>query len=68
MSNNVHGVQHRGGRFFCAYTWSSPTWNPIGWNFGDTYMNWYQSHNELHVGQCCNHTLYGWTSDNQTDG
>lgn len=68
MSNLQNGTAQRGGVYHCAFTWSEPYSNPIGWNFGDTWANVYQSHNDLHVGQCCTHTLYGWTSDNQTDG
>lgn len=68
MSNLQNGTPHRGEIYHCAFTWTTPNSNPIGWNFGDTYANIYQSNNDLHSGQCCTHTLYGWTSDNQTDG
>jgi hypothetical protein len=67
MWNNQEGGR-RGGVTHCAYTWSSPTWNPMGWNFGDTWANKYESFNELDSRNCCAHTLQGWTSDNQTDG
>jgi hypothetical protein len=65
MSNLHTGVPRRGGVYFCAVTWTT---NPIGWNFGDTFQNYYQSHNDLASSMCCSYYLYGWTSDNQTDG
>lgn len=56
----------RNGQYYCAYTWSEPTWNPIGHNYGTTTENW-TSVNHIRSDQPA-HTLYGWTSDNQTDG
>jgi hypothetical protein len=55
------------GTTFCTSTWSSPTWNPMGKNWGvtsGTYIPW----NQLDWGQLNPHTLVGWASTNQTDG
>lgn len=65
---NFRTGQMRGGTQYCAYTWSNPTWNPMGHNYGVTTQSDYKSLN--HYPNCCNstaHTLVGWTSDNQTD-
>ncbi|HEX2070437.1 MAG TPA: hypothetical protein VHF90_02175 [Thermoleophilaceae bacterium] len=56
----------RGGIIPCGRTWSSPTWNPMGHNYGVTtqpsYAVWIKN------GSAHGHTFTGWTSDNQTDG
>jgi hypothetical protein len=66
---NYRTNQRRGDVQYCGLTWSSPTWNPIGHNYGVTTAYDYKSWNVYP--SCCNstgHTLVGWTSDNQTDG
>lgn len=76
QSHNVDGcvfmynwrtLQYRGGAIYCGGTWSSPTWNPFGHNYGTTNQPDYQSWNLL-PGSEAPHTLVGWTSNNQTDG
>ena len=59
-------AQYRDGIVYTAATWSSPTWNPMGHNYGVTTYRGWRSYNVL-PGQYA-HTLVGWTSDNQTDG
>jgi hypothetical protein len=52
----------------CGSTWSTPTWNPMGWNYGDTYENDYLSY--IYLNEAAGsppHTLVGWTSDNQAE-
>lgn len=55
----------RGGTY-CNPTWSDPTWNPMGHNWGDTWDDYYPF-NGLPPGQPSGHTLVGWASNNQTD-
>lgn len=54
------------GGVHCAASWSSPTWNPIGHNFGNGGQGWTFPFliNDTNHG----HTFTGWASDNQTDG
>jgi hypothetical protein len=67
FQRNVNaGNQLRGGRDWCDYTWSSPTLNPMGHNYGTTTVNQYT--NGISNGTPYPHTFTGWASTNQTDG
>lgn len=68
MVNYAQGQALRGGIIPCARTWSTPTWNPMGHNYGVTNQPDYASWIKMSTATCCAHTLTGWTSDNQTDG
>jgi hypothetical protein len=57
----------RNGIIPCARTWSSPTWNPMGHNYGVTTAPSFASYIKAGA-NCCAHTFTGWTSNNQTDG
>jgi hypothetical protein len=62
---NVRTGLIRGRDTWCGFSWSNPSWNPMGHNYGDTYEEDYIAYNYLDFRNCCAHTLIGWTSDNQ---
>lgn len=66
----MYSNAYRNNATYCARTWSEPTWNPIGHNYGPTgYPPIWWTYNWLpSTDNCCSHTLAGWASDNQTDG
>jgi hypothetical protein len=67
LQNWSHNLGLRDGRMYCDRTWSSPTWNPMGHNYGSPFGYYWEAYVYLPSGQPA-HTLVGWASDNQTDG
>jgi len=66
MVNLSGGGSLRGGIIPCARTWTRPSSNPMGHNYGVTTEPNYGS--RIRNGSCCGHSFTGWASDNQTDG
>jgi hypothetical protein len=66
MANTCTGAAVRGGTKYVGRTWSSPTLNPFGHNYGDTFTDCYLLFNSNPMPN--GHTFTGWGSDNQTDG
>lgn len=62
---NTRTKDIRGDAIWAGRTWSNPTWNPYGHNYGVTHENDYIVYNKLY-GEYA-HTLVGWTSDNQVE-
>jgi hypothetical protein len=62
---NVNTEGLRGGRDWCDFTWTTPSPNPMGHNYVDTFASQYQP--RIDNGSANTHTFTGWASDNQTD-